>query len=123
MQHAIDLVMEHLMLRSSMNYLQTRHIVENNLQRYFKPPHKPPLSPTIDKKRFGTRSQWIKEIHIPTLLLVGDNAISEIQLSSIMLEKSIQGAQKCEIAQSKYLLNVEKTEQFNRVIVDFLQRI
>ncbi|QBD75057.1 alpha/beta fold hydrolase [Ktedonosporobacter rubrisoli] len=116
LQHAADLAMQDLLLPSSSKYAQIRALVAEHLETISRPGR----PPTIDKDAFDTRSQWLKEISIPTLLLIGDHASSEIRLSSTVLENSLPNVQKREIAQSRFLLNVEQAEQFNRTVVDFL---
>ncbi|GHO66640.1 hypothetical protein KSC_055320 [Ktedonobacter sp. SOSP1-52] len=74
MQRATDLVIQDLMLPSSANYQWVRNIVAKNFQAVLNPP----LPPSVGINAFSSRHQWYKEIHVPTLLLIGDSARSEI---------------------------------------------
>jgi len=122
MQRAIDEVMRMLSLSSSPSletYQHVRTIVADNLPALLNPP----LPPTVDIKAFDTRHQWLKEMQIPTLLLVGEHARSEVQASVQALGEIIPGSQSYTIAQAHFLLNVEQPEEFNRTVLSFLQAL
>ncbi|MBE3559193.1 MAG: alpha/beta hydrolase [Ktedonobacteraceae bacterium] len=119
-QSAIDSAIQYLQLPSSANYAWVRQILAETLPSLFSSPS---LPPTLDRRAFDTRHQWIKEIRVPTLLLVGANAPSEVQLSTSILEKSMPAVQKREITSSHVLLSVEQPEQFYRAVRDFLDTI
>ncbi len=62
----------------------------------------------------------LSEIHVPTLIVVGDQDVHDILTIADILEKGIAGAKKVVIPGTAHHLNMEKPEEFNRVVVDFL---
>jgi pimeloyl-ACP methyl ester carboxylesterase len=64
----------------------------------------------------------LNEIEIPTLILVGDRDEANIATIADLLANNIRGAQKVIIPDTAHLPNMEKPEQFNRLVLEFLQR-
>ena len=62
----------------------------------------------------------LSEIHVPTLIVVGDKDVRDILTIADILEKGIAGAQKVVIPGTAHHLNMEKPGEFNRVVLDFL---
>jgi 3-oxoadipate enol-lactonase len=62
----------------------------------------------------------LSEIHVPTLIVVGDQDVHDILSIADILEKGIAGAKKVVIPGTAHHLNMEKPEEFNRVVIDFL---
>lgn len=62
----------------------------------------------------------LSEIHIPTLIIVGDQDVRTILQIADILEKGIAGAKKVVIHGPAHHLNMEKPEEFNRAVLDFL---
>ncbi len=62
----------------------------------------------------------LSEIHVPTLIIVGDQDVRAILQIADVLEKGIVGARKVVIPDTAHHLNVEKPEEFNRAVLDFL---
>ncbi len=62
----------------------------------------------------------LSEIHAPTLVVVGDKDVRDILTIADILEKGIAGAKKVVIAGTAHHLNLEKPEEFNRAVMDFL---
>jgi pimeloyl-ACP methyl ester carboxylesterase len=90
--------------------------VNDNIQSLFKPPQ----PPTPDIEAFETRYRWFTRIQVPTLLLVGEDALPEIQSGAEMLEQRIPGAQTRKVADARFLLNIEQPEEFNHAVLTFL---
>ncbi|GAC1344419.1 MAG: alpha/beta hydrolase [Ktedonobacteraceae bacterium] len=63
------------------------------------------------------------EIHVPTLIIIGDEDVSEIFAIADILEKRIGGAKRVGIANTAHHLNMEKPAEFNQVVLDFLSGI
>ena len=60
------------------------------------------------------------EIHVPTLVLVGDaDASDHLQIAEI-LERGIPGARKIVIPDVGHLVNLETPGLFNRQVLEFL---
>ena len=63
----------------------------------------------------------LSEIHVPTLIIVGDADVRSILVIADILEKGIAGAKKVIIPGTAHHLNMEKPEEFNRIVLEFLQ--
>lgn len=64
--------------------------------------------------------QRLAEIQAPTLLVIGDRHIPDVQNEARLLEAGIAGVKKVVIPGAGHLVNVEKPEAFNRAVLDFL---
>jgi 3-oxoadipate enol-lactonase len=62
----------------------------------------------------------LAEIHVPALIVVGDQDVRTILTIADILEKGIAGARKVIIPGTAHHLNMEKPEEFNRAVLDFL---
>src|SRR5947209_2171421 len=62
----------------------------------------------------------LSEIHVPTLIIVGDQDVREILIIGDTLEKGIAGAKKVVITGTDHHLNMEKPGEFNRAVLAFL---
>ncbi len=65
----------------------------------------------------------LAEIHVPTLVIIGDKDVSGILEIANLLEAGINGARKVVIADTAHMLNMEKPAEFNRVVLEFLKTI
>jgi pimeloyl-ACP methyl ester carboxylesterase len=70
----------------------------------------------LDPPAFGR----LAEIKAPTLVVVGDEDLSEIQDTAELLVSKIPGARKAVIHDAAHLPNLEHPEKFNRLVLDFL---
>ncbi len=68
-------------------------------------------------------AQRLSQISAPTLLLYGDQDVAPIATTIRMLEAKIPGAKKAVIQGAAHLPNMEKPEQFNRIVLDFLESL
>jgi len=63
----------------------------------------------------------LEQIHVPTLVIVGDlDDDSEMAIAEV-LTRRIQGAQKAIIQETAHLPNMEKPEEFNQIALEFLK--
>jgi 3-oxoadipate enol-lactonase len=62
----------------------------------------------------------LSEIHVPTLVIVGDRDVSGIQKVADLLAAGIAGARKVVIHDTAHVPNMEQPEQFNRLVLDFM---
>jgi 3-oxoadipate enol-lactonase len=65
-------------------------------------------------------AQRLAEIRVPTLIIVGDADVREILAIADTLMAGIAGAQKVVIPNTAHHLNMEKPEEFNKVVLNFL---
>lgn len=74
---------------------------------------RPPLPPAI---------QRLKDIQAPTLLIMGDRDVPTVKAIIQTLEAGIPGAKKVVISGAGHVVNIERSEEFNRVIREFLNK-
>ncbi len=65
----------------------------------------------------------LSEIHVPTLIIVGGEDVEFILTIADKLERDIRGAKKVVIPRTAHHLNMEKPQEFNRVVIDFLEQV
>ena len=61
------------------------------------------------------------EVKVPTLIVAGDEDAPQILEIADMLEQGITNAKKVIIPGTAHHLNMEKPEEFNRAVLDFLK--
>jgi 3-oxoadipate enol-lactonase len=65
----------------------------------------------------------LSEIHVPTLIMVGDQDVELILKIADTLEKEIAGAKKVLIPGTAHHLNMEKPMEFNHMVIEFLDQL
>jgi 3-oxoadipate enol-lactonase len=65
-------------------------------------------------------SQRLGEIRVPTLIVTGDEDVQDIHDIADKLIAEIPAAQRATIADAAHLPNLERPEEFNRIVLDFL---
>ncbi len=65
--------------------------------------------------------QRLAEVRVPTLIVVGDEDVPEVIEAAGILEQGIKGAKRVVIAGTAHHPHMEKPEEFNRVVLDFLK--
>jgi 3-oxoadipate enol-lactonase len=61
------------------------------------------------------------EIHVPTLLLVGDADIPDVHAHAGAIEAGISRARRAMISDTGHLMYLEKPTDFSRIVVEFLE--
>lgn len=62
----------------------------------------------------------LAEIHVPTLVVIGDQDLSGTQQTADKLASEIAGARKVVFHDTAHVPSMEKPDEFNRVVLDFL---
>ncbi len=62
----------------------------------------------------------LAEISVPTLVIVGAEDDAQLHKSADKLEQDIVGVQRVSISETHHMPNMEKPEEFNRVVLTFL---
>jgi 3-oxoadipate enol-lactonase len=70
--------------------------------------------------RFDVR-KWLCEIHCPTLIITGEADNTVPPPNQDLLARSIPGSRQVYIPQAGHAVTVEKPEQFNPLMLEFLQ--
>jgi 3-oxoadipate enol-lactonase len=65
--------------------------------------------------------QRLHEIQVPTLVIVGDQDLQGIQGGAKVLAEGIAGAKQVVMADTAHFPNMEKPEEFNRLVLEFLR--
>ena len=60
---------------------------------------------------------------MPALIIVGSEDVEFILSIADKLERDIVGAKKVVIPRTAHHLNMEKPQEFNRVVIDFLEHV
>jgi len=74
------------------------------------------------------RPRWLEppaisrlgEVRVPTLVVVGDHDVSDVQAIAARLAAAIPGARRAVVPGAAHLVNLEAPAAFNRLVLDFL---
>ncbi|MDQ2967800.1 MAG: alpha/beta hydrolase [Actinomycetota bacterium] len=67
-------------------------------------------------------SERFGEVKVPTLVLTGDEDVTDIHLIADRLAAGIPGAERATIAAAAHLPNLERPEEFDRIVLGFLAK-
>lgn len=65
----------------------------------------------------------LSEIKVPVLIIVGDQDVPEILSVGELLEKRIKGGQKRVLPASAHMVNMERPNEFNSYVLEFLSHL
>lgn len=65
----------------------------------------------------------LEEIDIPTLAVVGTLDVPDIDQIAHLIDQQVPGAERVYIPDVAHMVNMEKPAEFNRVLLEFLERI
>ena len=65
----------------------------------------------------------LAEISVPTLVIVGSEDDAQLHKSADKLEQDIGGVKRVTIPETHHMPNMEKPEEFNRIVLDFLAKL
>jgi 3-oxoadipate enol-lactonase len=63
----------------------------------------------------------LHEIHVPTLILVGDADIPDVHAHAGAIEAGISGSKRIVVSDAGHLMYLEKPEEFSRVVIGFIE--
>lgn len=98
-----------------------RRVHEMNLHNYQR--QTPDMSVPLPMDDATKAINRLKTIHVPTLVIVGDEDQPYIQTIADKLASDIAGAQKVVIPNTAHHLNMEQPATFNRIVLDFLASV
>jgi pimeloyl-ACP methyl ester carboxylesterase len=80
------------------------------------------INPLFRRDLFVTppATQRLAEIHASALLIVGDRHTPDVLNEAQLLESGVAGIKKVVIPGAGHIVNMEKPEEFNRAMRDFL---
>jgi pimeloyl-ACP methyl ester carboxylesterase len=79
------------------------------------------LDPAPREKLEPPAYERLAEIHVPTLIIVGAEDDFPLHKSADKLEQDIAGAKRVTIPGTHHMPNMEKPEEFNQIVLDFLR--
>lgn len=118
---AIELWLDHPFFASGKNNARYRRRVTEMLRDNFKYWGPTPQSIQLT---WPTRPaiERLSEIHVPTLIVVGDRDISNILSIAALLKDKIVGSREVTIPNVSHHLTMEKPKQFNQLVQAFLSQ-
>lgn len=81
------------------------------------------IDPTLSVQPRVPSIQKLSEIKVPTLIIVGDSDVPDIQRVADTLETNIASAKKVVIRGAGHIVNMEKPTEFNQIVLDFLAKL
>jgi pimeloyl-ACP methyl ester carboxylesterase len=81
------------------------------------------LHEELDKGVIKPAIGRLGSVTAPTLVVVGDQDVSDILRICDLLEEGIPGATEAVIPGTGHMLNMQKPDEFNRIVLEFLDRI
>lgn len=82
----------------------------------------PPEVETEERSLGTSVISRLAEVRVPTLVVLGEEDVRDILDTGSLLATGIEDAEKVYIPDAAHHLNVEKSEEFNRLVVEFLAR-
>ncbi len=79
------------------------------------------LEPGVEASQLDPLAvERLDEINVPTLVIIGDGDVHEIVRTADLLAQSIAGARKVVIPNVAHVPNLERPEEINQLVLDFL---
>ena len=63
----------------------------------------------------------LEEIRVPTMVIAGEEDIPDVLESTEQVAMRIQGTRKVLISNAAHMVSMEKSEEFNKIVLDFLK--
>jgi pimeloyl-ACP methyl ester carboxylesterase len=116
----VEALMEDPTLVPSSKYPAARKRVRNNLSDYsfawvLDPAPKQELDPPAYER--------LAEIHVSALIILGSEDDRRLFKDADKLERDIVGAKRVMIAETHHMPNMERPEEFNAIVLDFLSKL
>jgi pimeloyl-ACP methyl ester carboxylesterase len=80
------------------------------------------INPLFRRDSFATppATRRLGEIHTPVLLVIGDRHVPDVLNEARLVESGVAGIKKVVIPGAGHIVNMERPEEFNRAVRDFL---
>ncbi len=65
----------------------------------------------------------VEDIRVPTLVIVGDHDLPDMHAIATILEERVEGAERVVLLGAAHLPSMERPEEFNRIVLEFLSRV
>jgi pimeloyl-ACP methyl ester carboxylesterase len=93
-----------------------QNILMDNARAFLDPP-------LLGIRRDPAAIRRLPQIRAPTLVIVGGQDSSSSQEKANLLEVDIPSARKVVLPGAYHMVNMEQSEEFNRVVLDFLSQV
>jgi 3-oxoadipate enol-lactonase len=77
-------------------------------------------NPLLPKRLQPPAARRLAEIRVPTLVVVGDRDVPDMQKVASQLAAEVKGARKVVVAGSGHIVNLERPSEFDRAVLGFL---
>ena len=91
--------------------------VKSMLEHTYSLPSQPGARSVPLEPRAMTR---LEDIHVPTLMMIGDKDVPSFQDLSLVASQRIPQAQRIVVPGAAHMINMEKPKEFNRILLDFI---
>jgi pimeloyl-ACP methyl ester carboxylesterase len=116
----VEGIMSHPTLVPSPNYASARQKVRENLSEYsFVWVLEPGQKQATEPAAWGR----LADIHAPTLIIVGGDDDKLLHTIADKLEQDIPNVKRVTISETHHMPNMEKPEEFNGIVLEFLKTI
>jgi 3-oxoadipate enol-lactonase len=102
---------------------QVDSVIRNNAKRWYLATVTHLKNDVIEKRLDPPAINRLTEIKVPTMAIVGNLDIPGIIEIADMIVRDVKGAQKVTIKGAAHLVNMEKPEEFNRIVIDFINSL
>jgi pimeloyl-ACP methyl ester carboxylesterase len=113
----VEGIMSHPTLVPSARYPSARQRVRENLSEYS-------FAWVLEshQKQATEPPAWgrLKDIHVPTLLILGGDDVQLLHIMADKLEQDLPNVKRVTIPQTHHMPNMEKPVEFNHIVLDFL---
>jgi pimeloyl-ACP methyl ester carboxylesterase len=92
---------------------RVRRLVMENLECWL-------VNSSLEKSLRPPSAKRLAEIKAPILVIVGDRDIPDMQRAAEKIAKEVPAAHKLVISGAGHIVNMERPEEFNRALLDFL---
>ncbi len=113
----VDAVMNDATLVPSPQYPAARQRVYEQLSEYS---FVWVLDPVSQQQLEPPAYERLSEISVPTLIITGAEDERQLHRSADKQEQDIKGSKRATISETHHMPNMEKPEEFNRIVLDFL---
>jgi pimeloyl-ACP methyl ester carboxylesterase len=79
-------------------------------------------NPVLERPSKPDAAGRLSEIHAPTLIIIGERDVPDIQAIVKKLASEVRGAKKEMIGGAGHIVNMEKPDEFNRAVSEFLNQ-
>jgi len=116
----VDLLMQHPTLVPAPKYTSAHQRVRANLSEYsfvFL------LDPAPKQEMTPPAAERMTEIRVPTLIIVGDEDDLMLHQIADKFQADIPNTKRVGISDTRHMPNLEKPDEFNTIVLDFLSRL